>query len=277
MSTKLQNEFLLLKQICKVGGLDSRDQSRSRTSIVSRLTFENRRDYPSCWDQLFFISVEIFKIEIFQSRLWRVEIFVEIVETRRDCRDLLRRVEIFKMQSRFVKTLSRFVEKSQHCRGLLSLKMMKSLDELRNLNKKIQSTSRSRSRQTVKKRRNFQISTKFSISIKIFWSGRWCRDEIKISWSRLRYLDRRDLLFDTVEIFSTVETHSLTTSRSRVSIETTSRQIETPKVTNLWFSFLVFIFQTFENFEFLKVLGKGTFGKVSKFESFPYWSFKKGF
>ena len=34
------------------GGLDSRDQSRSRTSIVSRLTFENGRDYPSRRDQL---------------------------------------------------------------------------------------------------------------------------------------------------------------------------------------------------------------------------------
>jgi hypothetical protein len=30
----------------KPGGLDSRDQSRSRTSIVSRQTFENGRDYP---------------------------------------------------------------------------------------------------------------------------------------------------------------------------------------------------------------------------------------
>jgi hypothetical protein len=37
--------------------------------------------------------------------------------------------------------------------------------------------------------------------------------------TKSRYLNRRDLLFDAVEIFSTVETHSLTTSR----------QIETPK------------------------------------------------
>jgi len=46
----------------KPGGLNSRDQLRSRMSKVSRLTFENRWDYPSFWDQLFFISVEIFKI-----------------------------------------------------------------------------------------------------------------------------------------------------------------------------------------------------------------------
>jgi hypothetical protein len=57
------------------------------------------RDCPSCRDQFlkpveidfYFISVEIFKIETFQSRLCRVEIFVEIVETHRDCRDLSRR------------------------------------------------------------------------------------------------------------------------------------------------------------------------------------------
>jgi hypothetical protein len=72
-------------QITKVGGLDSRDQSRSRsrTSFVSRLTFENRRDYPSCQD----FSVEIFKIETFQLRLGCVEIFIEIVETNWDYRD----------------------------------------------------------------------------------------------------------------------------------------------------------------------------------------------
>ena len=29
-----------------------------------------------------------------------------------------------------------------------------------------------------------------------------------------------------------------------------------------YFIFVLFLFQTFENFEFLKVLGKGTFGKV---------------
>jgi len=48
-------------------------------------------------------------------------------------------------------------------------------------------TSQSRSRQTVKKRQNFQISTNFLISIETFWSGRWCRDEIEKSWSRSRF------------------------------------------------------------------------------------------
>jgi hypothetical protein len=35
----------------------------------------------------YFISVEIFKIKIFRSRFIFVEIFIEIVETNRDCRD----------------------------------------------------------------------------------------------------------------------------------------------------------------------------------------------
>ncbi len=70
-------------------------------------------------------------------------------------------------------------------------------------------TSRSRSRQTVEKRWNFQISMKFSISIEIFWSGRWCRDEIEIYrssrltfWRCQDFLDCRDSLFDDVEIES---------------------------------------------------------------------------
>ncbi len=44
----------------KPGGLDVWDQSRSRarTSIVWRLTFKNRRDFPSRRDWLFF-GVEI--------------------------------------------------------------------------------------------------------------------------------------------------------------------------------------------------------------------------
>jgi hypothetical protein len=52
--------------IIKLGGLDGRDQSRSRsrTSFVSRLTFENRRDYPSHQDQLLKVSRSRVSIEI---------------------------------------------------------------------------------------------------------------------------------------------------------------------------------------------------------------------
>ncbi len=57
-------------------------------------------------------------------------------------------------------------------------------------------TSQSRSRQTVKKRQNFQISMKFSILIKIFWSGHWCRDKIEtyfLTLSRFSWLSRLTL------------------------------------------------------------------------------------
>jgi hypothetical protein len=93
------------------GGLDSRDQSRSRTSFVSRLTFLN------CRDILFFS----------RSRFLKSRFFSQDFDASRFLR--------------FVKTQSRFVEKSRHCRGLLSLKMMKSLDGLRNLDEKIQKST----------------------------------------------------------------------------------------------------------------------------------------
>jgi hypothetical protein len=51
--------------------------------------------------------------------------------------------------------------------------------------------------------------------------------------TKLRFLDCRDKLFEIVKIFSTVETYSLRVLRSRVSIETMSRQIETPRLTFL--------------------------------------------
>jgi hypothetical protein len=79
---------------------------------MSRLTFENRRDYPSRQDQLFFSSVKIFKIEIIQSRLIFVEIFIEIVETNRDYRDksrLSRFIETFRDLFRFLDIFERFL------------------------------------------------------------------------------------------------------------------------------------------------------------------------
>ncbi len=47
--------------------------------------------------RLFFVSVKIYKIENFESRLGQVKSLVktvEIVETNQDCQDLLRFVEI---------------------------------------------------------------------------------------------------------------------------------------------------------------------------------------
>ncbi len=60
-----------------------------------------------------FISVEIFKIETFQSRLGCVEIFSEIVETNRDFRDFRdksRFFEIFVGNRDFVEINRDFVE-----------------------------------------------------------------------------------------------------------------------------------------------------------------------
>ena len=143
----------------------------------------------------FFISVEIFKIETFQSRLWRVKIFVEI------CRDA---VEICQDLSRNLNIVEAF----------WVWKWWKVSTDREILTRKYKNPRTSRSRQTVEKCRNFQISTKFSISIEIFWSGRWCRDKIEISrssrltfWRCRDFLNCRDSLFDNVEIESLDQDH----------------------------------------------------------------------
>jgi hypothetical protein len=57
----------------------------------------------------------------------------------------------------------------------------------------------------------------------------------QISQSKLLRLEdgveTKSKLFEIVKIFSTVEMHSLTMSRSRLSIKTRSRQIKTPRLT----------------------------------------------
>ncbi len=118
--------------------------------------------------RLFFFSVEIFKIETFQSRLGCVKIFVETVEINRDCRyfqDLLRLFKIY----RDISTLSRLFEVLQ---GKKSWQIEKSWSS--NVIKLTNSWSRSR--QTVKICQKFHVSTDFSISIETFGTGRWCRD-----------------------------------------------------------------------------------------------------
>ena len=57
------------------------------------------------------LHVEIFKIETFQSRLCRVEIFVKIVEIVEICRDLSRFVKICRDLSR---NLDEKIQKSMH-------------------------------------------------------------------------------------------------------------------------------------------------------------------
>jgi hypothetical protein len=126
--------FFTILVFCKSGGLNSWDQSRSRTSLVSRPTFLKCQDFLNGQAQLSFSRSRFFKLRLF-SREFDASIFlsrlsrhVEIVEICQDASRLLR----------FVETQSRFVKKSRHCRDLLSLKMMKSLDRLRNIDEKIQ-------------------------------------------------------------------------------------------------------------------------------------------
>jgi hypothetical protein len=72
-----------LKVICKLGGIDS-------------------RDYPYCWDKIFFLLVEIFKIETFHLRLCHVT----TVKTNQDFQDLLKLFQI----CQDISTLSRLFE-----------------------------------------------------------------------------------------------------------------------------------------------------------------------
>ncbi len=71
-------------QISKPGGLNSRDQLRSRFLDLSRRAFKTCQDFLDCQDKLFFSLSRFKKKKNFQSQLWRVKIFVEIVETHQD-------------------------------------------------------------------------------------------------------------------------------------------------------------------------------------------------
>ncbi len=166
-----------------------------RLSITSRSTF--------------FFSVEIFKIKIFQSRFIFVEIFIEIVETNRDCRDFWDLSRLFEIY-RDILTLSRLFE-------VLNYQKSRQVEKSRSRNVIKLTNSRSRSRQTVEICQKCHVSTDFSISIETFGTERWRRDKIEISRSsRLTFWNCRDWLFSV--------------SRLRVSIEITSRQIETPNL-----------------------------------------------
>ncbi len=139
---------------------------------------------------------------------------------------------------RFLSRLSRFVETGQDFQDLLrrSQDLSRNLDivkafwvwkwwkvltdwEIPTRKYKNPRTSRLRSRQTVEKRQNFQILTNFSILIETFWSGHWCRDEIKKfrSGSRLFGLDivvkTKSRSFNLDWDISIVETNFLTLLR----------------------------------------------------------------
>ena len=138
--------------------------------------------------RLFFVSVEIIKIKAFESRLSCVKIFIKILKINRDCWDFQDLLRLFKIYWN-ISTLLRLFEglqKSWQIEKSWSSQVIKSTNSWLRL------------RQTFKIYQNFRSR----------WIPRsWSRllgleggiKTIKISWSR-------DKLFETVKIFSTVET-----------------------------------------------------------------------
>ncbi len=186
---------------------------------MSRLTFLKCQDYPSRRDQLFFFSLSRFLKSRFFGRdlslsryLSRSSRLIETVEIYRDRWDLSRIFKISRHYRDFFKTF-------------LRLQAQKSwqIEKSRSRNVMTLTNSRSRLRQTVEICQKCHVSTDFSISIETFGTERWCRDKIEMSrslrltfWNCRDFLNRQDWLF--------------LVSRSRVLIETTSRQIETPRL-----------------------------------------------
>ena len=153
--------------------------------------------------RLFFVSIEIFKIETFELRLGQVEIFIKIVKIYRDCQDFWDLSRLFEIYWDILTLLRLF---------FVGLQAQKSWQIEKSWSRKM--------RQTVNIYQLFLVSTDFLISINTFGTGRWCWDKIKISQSRLRLLDHQDKLFEIVKIFLTVETYFLSVLRLRVLIET---------------------------------------------------------
>ncbi len=176
--------------IVSLGGLNSRDESRSRNLNLLRQTFKTCWDFLDCRDKLFFVSVKMFKMETFQSRLCLVEIFVEIVKTNQDCwrkSRLSRQIKIFQE----ILTLWRHFEYENDEK---SQQIEKSSQEIC----KNPSISQLRSRPTVKKWQNFQVSMNFSFLIETYGSRHWCQDEIEKSQSRSRFLNSQGIILENV-------------------------------------------------------------------------------
>ncbi len=126
--------------------------------------------------RLFFVSIEIFKIETFELRLGQVEIFIKIVEIYWDCQDFWDLSRLFEIYWDILTLLRLFFE---------GLQAQKSWQIEKSQSRKVikLTNSRSRPRQTVKICQKVQISTDFSISIETFGTGKWCQDKIEISRS----------------------------------------------------------------------------------------------
>ncbi len=99
----------------KPGGLDSRDQSRSRsrTSLASRPVFKTCRDFLDGRDQLLFYLGQDFLNRDFLIETWLCRDFIEIVETNRDIPVKSRFFEIFVSNQDFFEINRDFVEINQ--------------------------------------------------------------------------------------------------------------------------------------------------------------------
>ena len=128
---------------------------------------------------------------------------------------MLRLFEIY----RYISTLSRLFE-------VLQAHKSWQIEKSRSRNMIKLTNSRSRSRQTVEMSQKFHVSTDFSILIETFGTGRWCRDQIEISQSR-----SWRPTFCNCQYFLDCQHWLFPVSRSRLSMEVTSRQIETPRLT----------------------------------------------
>ncbi len=104
----------------KPGGLDSHDQSRSRSRFLdlSRPTFETCRDCPYCRDKIIFCLGQDFWIKTWPGR-----------DFHQDCRDKSRLLIFFEICWDF----SRFIKISQHYQDFLKDFRLKNVNKLKNL------------------------------------------------------------------------------------------------------------------------------------------------
>ena len=141
---------------------------------MSRLTFFGDEIFSTVETNFFFFSVVIFKIKIFQSRFIFVEIFIEIIETNRDCQDFQDLSRLFKIY-RDILTLLRLFEVLQDQKWWQIEK-----SQSRNVIKLTNSWSRSR--QTVEICQKCHVLTDFLVLVETFGTGRRCQDKIETNF-----------------------------------------------------------------------------------------------
>ncbi len=131
------------------------------------------------------------KIDFFfsWSRFLKSRFFNQDLSLSRYLSRQIKTVEIFEIYQD-ISTLSRLFE-------VLQDQKSSQIEKSRSRNVIKLTNSRSRLRQTVKICQKCHVLTDFSVSVKTFGTGRWCRDKIEISQSRssrLTFWNCRDFL-----------------------------------------------------------------------------------